>query len=533
MKSKIFIIFSLLVLGSSSLAQNFNQRLSVQGFLKSGGAALNDNFGYFMQFRVKRNSTVVWCQSSAAKVPVVNGVFNSILSGNSNCSSLTNAMSSSVFTHSASSDTFTIDVIVDMSADGFGSSDDATFAGIDMVASPMSLLARTAEVANTISGILPITSGGTGSSSAAGARTSLGLGSVALLNVSGNANQVLLGDGSFGSVPSAALTLSGDVSGSPAATSVDRLKGRAVSATAPTANQVLTWNNGSSQWEPQTPAAAPVTSVAGRTGAVTISSADIADATALNTVSMIVRRDGSGNFSAGTITATISGSATNVTGTVAIANGGTGATTAGAALTALGAAASGTNTDITTTTATARASNSSRAPAAGGTTSAYTLAYSPTVSGSLVQGLVVEFTVASTNAANATLNVDGLGAVTMISDFTGANLAAGDLPTNMLLRAYYNGTNWRVSIPPRVFTGSNLNCGATINANTTASCPNITASGVNAGDQVDCSPSADPSANNVVWSSLATAGNIVVRIACNAAANCTMTNRNWRCSVQK
>jgi hypothetical protein len=50
----------------------------------------------------------------------------------------------------------------------------------------------------------------------------------------------------------------------------------------------------------------------------------------------LVERDGSGNFAAGTITATLSGNATNVSGTVAIANGGTGATAAAAARTNLG-----------------------------------------------------------------------------------------------------------------------------------------------------------------------------------------------------
>jgi len=71
-----------------------------------------------------------------------------------------------------------------------------------------------------------------------------------------------------------------------------------------------------------------------------------------NTVSTIVARDASGNFSAGTITAslvgnvtgnvtgnitgTISGNATNVSGVVAIGNGGTGATSDSAARTALG-----------------------------------------------------------------------------------------------------------------------------------------------------------------------------------------------------
>lgn len=66
-------------------------------------------------------------------------------------------------------------------------------------------------------------------------------------------------------------------------------------------------------------------------------------ATSSNTASAIVARDGSGNFSAGTITASLSGNVTgnvsgtaaNVTGTVAIANGGTGQTTQQAALNAL------------------------------------------------------------------------------------------------------------------------------------------------------------------------------------------------------
>jgi len=72
-----------------------------------------------------------------------------------------------------------------------------------------------------------------------------------------------------------------------------------------------------------------------------------------NTVSTLVRRDASGNFAAGTITATsfvgnltgnvtgaftgsLSGNANNVTGIVALENGGTGANTAATARTALG-----------------------------------------------------------------------------------------------------------------------------------------------------------------------------------------------------
>jgi len=66
------------------------------------------------------------------------------------------------------------------------------------------------------------------------------------------------------------------------------------------------------------------------------------DATSANTASKVVARDASGDFSAGTITATLTGNATNVSGTVAIINGGTGETTRQAAMDALaGAVTSG------------------------------------------------------------------------------------------------------------------------------------------------------------------------------------------------
>jgi trimeric autotransporter adhesin len=63
----------------------------------------------------------------------------------------------------------------------------------------------------------------------------------------------------------------------------------------------------------------------GGSSAANIHSAELAAnaATSANTVNTIVKRDGSGNFSAGTITASLTGNATNVTGVVAIANGGT------------------------------------------------------------------------------------------------------------------------------------------------------------------------------------------------------------------
>lgn len=61
---------------------------------------------------------------------------------------------------------------------------------------------------------------------------------------------------------------------------------------------------------------APVASVAGKTGVVSLVSADIGDATSTNTASMLVKRDASGNFYAGTIT----GSGL-VTGTLQVTGG--------------------------------------------------------------------------------------------------------------------------------------------------------------------------------------------------------------------
>lgn len=59
------------------------------------------------------------------------------------------------------------------------------------------------------------------------------------------------------------------------------------------------------------------------------------NASSANTGSYVVQRDASGNFSAGTITATLTGNATNVSGIVSVANGGTGQITANAGLNAL------------------------------------------------------------------------------------------------------------------------------------------------------------------------------------------------------
>tara|TARA_R100000808_G_scaffold20226_1_gene43841 strand:+ start:9564 stop:11099 length:1536 start_codon:yes stop_codon:yes gene_type:complete len=104
-------------------------------------------------------------------------------------------------------------------------------------------------------------------------------------------------------------------------------------------NQFLRYDTTSGQWQNETVSVGTgsVTSVGsgdGLTGgAITTSgtlSVDLTDTntfTSANTVSKAVVRDSSGDFAAGTITATLSGNATNITGNLAVANlnSGTGA----------------------------------------------------------------------------------------------------------------------------------------------------------------------------------------------------------------
>jgi len=65
--------------------------------------------------------------------------------------------------------------------------------------------------------------------------------------VGGNANKVLSNGGSTADW----RALGGDINGSPEAVTVNSIRGRAVSVTAPSNAQVLTWNTTNNQWEPQ------------------------------------------------------------------------------------------------------------------------------------------------------------------------------------------------------------------------------------------------------------------------------------------
>ncbi|MEK2646309.1 beta strand repeat-containing protein [Bdellovibrio sp. BCCA] len=148
----------------------------------------------------------------------------------------------------------------------------------------------------------------------------------------GSANQVATftvdAQGRLTSAGQTAITLAGDVTGSIGASKVVALQNQPVDATAPTANQVLQWDG--VKWMAATlPAgnpgtltaltgdvsasgsgsvAATVNSVGGSTAA-NVHSAELAAnaATNANTANAIVKRDASGNFSAGTVTATLKG----------------------------------------------------------------------------------------------------------------------------------------------------------------------------------------------------------------------------------
>lgn len=109
--------------------------------------------------------------------------------------------------------------------------------------------------------------------------------------------------------PVVTVTLTGDVTGSGAATLTDLASGTASISTTIAANSVALGNDTTGNY------VASITNGSFLTGgdggsegaALTLG----VDATSANTASKVVARDASGNFSAGTITATLSGTATN------------------------------------------------------------------------------------------------------------------------------------------------------------------------------------------------------------------------------
>ena len=215
----------------------------------------------------------------------------------------------------------------------------------------------------TTTGTLPIARGGTGITTSPAAGQYLRASAAGTWNVSG----VLAGD-----VPNPA----GDVTGTYGATVVSGIQGRPVAATAPVSGQLLGWNGAT--WLPASVSGTAPVTVTGANIALTLCAANEvykmnAGGTAFTCQADVggtsygvqagqgVQINGANNFGliscandrvlrydTGTSTWTCS-QITNamILGPVSIVNGGTGAGTAPAARTNLGAAASGANSDIT------------------------------------------------------------------------------------------------------------------------------------------------------------------------------------------
>lgn len=75
-----------------------------------------------------------------------------------------------------------------------------------------------------------------------------------------------------------------------------------------------------------------------------------------------------------------------------------------------------------------------------------------------VSGLTVLFKLANAPTGTATLNVDGLGAKAL--KIAGADIVAGDLLASDVVRAIYDGTNFNVVEPLRVFAKLRITVGA-------------------------------------------------------------------------
>lgn len=169
---------------------------------------------------------------------------------------------------------------------------------------------------------LALTSGGTGSNTASGARTNLGLGTI----VTQNSNSVSITGGSITGINDLAVADGGTGASTAADARVNLLPSYSGNAL-----KVLRLNSGGTDTEWATAASGTVTSVGG-TGTI-------------NGLTLTGTVTTSGSLTLG---GTLSISNGDWSGTdLAVANGGTGASDAAGARSNLGAAASGANTDIT------------------------------------------------------------------------------------------------------------------------------------------------------------------------------------------
>lgn len=81
-----------------------------------------------------------------------------------------------------------------------------------------------------------------------------------------------------------------------------------------------------------------------------------------------------------------------------------------------------------------------------GAANTYVISLSPAVT-SLVSGLKIQALINVSNTGSSTLNVNGLGAISIISNISGATLFSNDLRAGRLAELIYNGTNFLLLNP--------------------------------------------------------------------------------------
>jgi len=162
-----------------------------------------------------------------------------------------------------------------------------------------------------------------------GAGTASVSGGGAVSSVFGRTGPVLsqAGDYSFGQISGTVASnqlpnAGGDLSGTIAAATVTGLQNRSVAATAPANGQALVWNSSSSAWQPGTVSGSgAVSSVFGRSGAVTAQAGDYSFGQIAGTIGSTQFPNAGGDLSGNLTAATVTGIQNRSVSNIAPANG--------------------------------------------------------------------------------------------------------------------------------------------------------------------------------------------------------------------